>query len=139
MKFVGDLVGLLTLLALVAVCAVLVPSSEVTPLVWLFAYFGLAFICLTIWHGKSAPAKPKAWLGVLGVIALLTGLFFCVDVMTGLVFHPQARRTLLEAAESAGGPLGFWFTVLIMPAAFCAAFAGLVRCLFLTWLDKLHA
>ena len=129
MRWLGDIIGLSVMAAMLGTLAVLVPRSSATLTAWLVAYAILAVISIPLWRNKSSPVRPQGWLQVMGIIVLLDLGSFIIDILVGELLRPQ--HSLIRAAMSLGGPLGFGLTSIVIPALFVAAAAGLVRSTFL--------
>jgi hypothetical protein len=131
MEIVADAIGLIVLSVLVTLCAMIVPASEVTPLLWLFVYAALAVIGWSFWRRESAPASPAGWLGLAAAGMLLGALSFAADMFIGHRRHPGVP--LFQAAETSGSFLGFGLTVTFFPALIFIAIAGLARSVYRSW------
>ncbi|MGA2028587.1 MAG: hypothetical protein ABSG87_00725 [Verrucomicrobiota bacterium] len=113
-KFIADAIGLIVLAGLIALCAAIIPSSEVTPLCFFFAYLALAVVGLFVWHNGNFPERPWAWLLLVFFAALIGIINWGIDILIG-------------ATQSADGIL----TIIIFPAMIFVALAGAARSFYI--------
>lgn len=131
MAIMADVIGLIVLLVLVVLCAVIVPASEVTPLLWFFVYAALAVIGWSFWRRESAPVSPAGWFGLIATAMVLDALSFAGDMFIGHRHHPELP--LFQAAETSGSFFGFGLTATLFPALAFIAIAGLARSAYRSW------
>ena len=126
--YMANAVGLGVLLLLVIVLAKLFPFGAGSVIVWGAIYLVLAAIAWHWWHEQGGPSAPLEWLVMLVLGGVLGLVSFLIDVSFGHSKDPSL--SYLAAAEAAGSPFGFGFTVTVFPAVMLVAVAGLARAVY---------
>ena len=133
----ADAIGLAALALLTVAMRLVVGTQDVSNLIWCFIYFFLAMVALFDWHAKSLGAKrdsiwPETSIEYLRYALISVGagaVSFVVDIVVGSINHPDLST--FGAATNAGGPFGFFVTILICPALTFVLLSGAVRQFFL--------
>jgi len=125
----GNLIGLAVLALPIVICALFIPESKVPAIMWPFVYLVLALMGWFMWTNEKYAQGPLGWLAAIAVGLVLGLLFFAADVLIGQQNHPEL--SLIEGAKTVGGPFGFAFTVIVVPAFLFVAVGGLARGLYI--------
>jgi hypothetical protein len=120
--------GLLALLFIVSLAGLFLPAGTMSMGAGVMLYTVSSIAAIAIWSSKQWPSAPTEALGMAMVGAVVTALFYAMDVFFGMLFHPSLAG--LEAAMSVGW--GFFFTVIaafvsVISLAGCARNAVAVR------------
>ena len=121
----AELIGLGVLACLLATVRLTAGPLGMPHLTWLLIYLGLATVAEYLWHSERWPKSFKECLTVSGVSILVGAVFFAIDVFVGGVHHPELPW--LKAGTQAGGPFGFYLTLLVCPGLTMVALAGAFR------------
>ena len=121
----ADAIGLVVLAGLVALCAAVVPPSEVAAPLFFFVYLALAAGGIYAWHSDKSPQDPSGWLLLVLGGVILGALFLGAEAVVGHIHHPEL--SLFDAAKQSGGPFGFALIIMGVPAIAFIALAGAVR------------
>lgn len=124
-RIVADAIGLIVLAGLTALCAAVVPASEVAKPVFFFAYLALAVVGLCAWHSKKSPQRPWTWLLLVFLVIVIGAINFCVILTIGYNHHPGL--TLLNAVASSGDGI---LTIICYPTMIFVGLAGAARSIY---------
>ena len=103
----ADVVGLISLAALVLLAAFRLPSLQIPASAWIFIYLIATAFALFVWHHHRAPKQPGKWLLYafysviaallwLGYSRLSSGLFFWNSEPTGSQVFDYAIALLIS-------------------------------------------
>ena len=96
---------------------------------YIFVLLPLGFISVFLWRRDNSDTSKSLWAAVATVF--LGALFFGVDVLFGLMFHPELPW--FDAAKHGGGLFGILATLLICPVFTLICVGGAARAHFLKW------
>lgn len=122
-RALGDLVGCVTLFALLFVLVSIFPGLDAVIKNWpTTATLGAAFTLISYFFWVKVEKLNGNWpLGVLATIGLALA-FLPVDVIFGEIVHPSG-----DIVKSATSTISFWLTLFICPLTTMAALAGWAR------------
>ena len=123
----ADAIGLVALAGLTFLARVVVGEGNIADSTWIYIYLGLAVLSLCLWHSEKWPRTPSSCLAFSVGTLVLGSFFFGIDVILGHLFRPDLP--LLEAGKQAGGPFGFFATLVVCPGLTAVALAGTARSL----------
>jgi hypothetical protein len=121
----ADAIGLIVLAGLTALCAAIVPASEVTTSVFFFVYLALAVFGLYAWHSKKFPQGPLGWLLLVFCMAVIGVINFGINAMIGYSHHPEF--TLLNAVTSSADGI---LTIIGYLSIIFVGLAGALRSIY---------
>ena len=104
------------------------PIADIPPLLFVFVFLALAASGMFVWHHRSSPESPIAWVWWACGSVAGGAVFFAIDVLIGHFSYPDLP--LLEAGTKAGGMFGFLATLAICPGATIVCVAGWARSFF---------
>lgn len=109
----ADIIGLITLAALMVVGVAALPGLAAPAIVWLFVYLGLSAASLYFWRTDYAPRTPSEWLYVAVATVAVGAVFLAIDHLLG-GSSPHIGVATLAAC----------------PGFTCVALAGFARTLY---------
>jgi hypothetical protein len=122
----ADAIGLIVLAGLTALCAAIVPTSEVPTPLFFFVYLALAMIGLYAWHGEKFPQGTWGWLLTVFSVIVIGAINFGINAMIGYSHHPEF--TLLNAVTSSGDGV---LTIMLYPSIIFVGLAGAARSIYI--------
>jgi hypothetical protein len=125
----ADIVGLFTLLVVVAIATFAASAEGSGYLMAGFIYIVLALMAHHFWHQKDVPATPRQWLLFVGGVPLVGGAMFLVEGVLGQLFNPDMG--FVEGALHTG-PFGGALTAIATVGMSAVSVAGLVRSFFVS-------